>query len=88
MNLLSSIVELIARVRLLSRCTTVETRGGWWEESTHVGNHWVRKKPERVSNWAEQGKCWVSGMFTPDHKIIPHYKIYSLINSSTRYQLF
>ena len=60
-KLLSSLVGLIAWVRQLSRCTTVET-SRWHEESTHLGisistlKAWkerVEEQNQGSTEWAE-----------------------------------
>ena len=65
-NLLSSAVGMIIWVRPLSRCTTVKTLG-WWDEPSHINQHWIRRKYKKVSSGAESKKDWVSRMFTRNH---------------------
>ena len=76
-NLLGNVVGLIARVRLLSRYTTMETLGGW-NESTQVSQDEHNESLQKASSGVEPEKCWLNGMFTPNYKIIPNNKFIHL----------
>ena len=47
--------------------STTETLGGW-DEHTHIGQHWIRRKPEKGESGVERGKYWVSRTFTQNRK--------------------